>query len=73
MSPAEQARAMLARCGVLRKRLQEQRGSVVGIACKSGLFAVTESTRIGRKERTEQLTAWQSYADCLAHMERMIG
>jgi hypothetical protein len=56
----------------MTKALREKRGNLVGIACKNGKFAVTETIRAGRSTVTRHLTNWQSHAECVAHMRNMI-
>lgn len=56
----------------MTKTLREKRGTLVGIACRNGKFAVTETVKVGRSSTTRQLTSWQSHAECVAHMRAMI-
>lgn len=56
----------------ITKTLREKRGSLVGIACRNGKFAVTETVKAGRSTTTRQLTCWQSHAECAAHMRTMV-
>lgn len=55
----------------LTAALREQRGTLVGIACKAGNFSVTETRKEGRKSVTEHLTGWQSHAECVDHLRAM--
>lgn len=57
----------------LTAALRAQRGTLVAIACKQGLFAVTETRKEGRKSITERLTPLQSHGECLAYMRSMVG
>lgn len=66
-----EASAIIAECRSLTSTLREKRGTLVGIACQTGLFAVTETRRDGRKSITEQLTGWQSHAQCVDFMRGM--
>ena len=73
MSAPTEAAEIMAKCRELTAILNARRGTTFGIACKQGLFSVTETTKEGRKYRTEHLTGWQSYRECVAHMEGMIA
>lgn len=64
-NPINEARALTA-------TLRAQRGTLIGIACKQGLFAVTETRKEGRKSITVHLTGWQPHAECVAHMRGMV-
>lgn len=65
-NPINEARALTA-------TIREQRGTLVGIACKQGLFSVTETRKEGRKSITVHLTGWQSHPECVAYMRCMVG
>lgn len=56
----------------MTKTLRERCGTLIGIACKNGRFAVTETVKSGRSTTTRHLTGWQSHAECVAHMRAMI-
>lgn len=51
--------------------LRVKRGTLVGMACKAGMFAVEETTTVGRKSTTVRHTGWQSYAACQQYMREM--
>ena len=69
MNPA--ALAMLKECGDLTASIRAKRGTLVGIECSMGNFAVIETREVGRKSVTKYLTGWQSYADCLSEMRKI--
>lgn len=52
----------------LTAALKEKRGTIVGVACRKGRFAVTET----RGNKTVTLTGFQSFAECIAHMRAML-
>jgi hypothetical protein len=64
MNPITEARELTA-------ALRTLRGTTVGVACKAGQFAVTETVKVGRTFKTTHLTGWQSYSECLAEMRRL--
>lgn len=63
---------VIAECRALTSELRQKRGTLVGIACKTGRFAVTETRKEGRKSITEHLTGWQSHAECVQYMRGMV-
>lgn len=60
-----------AECRELTAAIRAKTGESVGIAVEQGLFAVTSTTRAGRKFFTKQLTGWQSHGECVEHMRKM--
>lgn len=62
---------VFAECRTLTTSLREKTGDLIGIAVEQGLFAVTVTTKEGRKSVTKQLTGWQSHGECVAHMRQM--
>lgn len=48
-------------------------GATVGIAVRQGAFAVTATRKEKGRFITEQLTGWQSHADCMAHVRALGG
>lgn len=66
MNPITEARNLTA-------ALRAKTGKTIGIAVKQGSFAVTSTTKEGRKFKTEQLTGWQSHAECLDYMRSLAG
>lgn len=63
--------ATLAEVGGLTDALRDKRGSLVGIVCKGGLFAVEESVTVGRSTTYRYLTGWQSHAECVEAMRQL--
>ena len=55
----------------LTDAIRAKRGTLTGIACCGGLFAVEETTMVGRKSTTVRHTDWQSYAECVQYMREM--
>lgn len=64
---------VFARVRELTAELNQTRGTMIGIACERGQFCVTETTKVGRRCETKQLTGMQSHAECIAHMEAMVA
>lgn len=64
---------IFAECRELTATLKARTGNLVGIAVEQGRFAVTSTRKEGRKYVTEQLTGWQSHADCVQHMRDMVA
>ena len=58
-------------CRELTASIRAKTGALVGVAVEQGLFAVTATTKEGRKSITKQLTGWQSHGECVAHMRQM--
>lgn len=66
-----QLAAILGETGALTDAIRAKRGTLTGITCNAGLFAVEETTTVGRKSTTVRHTGWQSYAECVQYMREM--
>jgi len=62
---------VFAECRALTQAIRQNRGTLVGIACRQGQFSVTETRTVGRKSATEHLTGWQSHAECVDYMRNL--
>lgn len=63
--------AVIAEVRSLKDTLRQKRGTLVGIECKQGQFAVTETRKEGRKSVTTYLTGWQAHYQCVDEMRRL--
>jgi len=62
---------VIAEVRALKDILRQSRGTLVGIECKQGQFAVTETRKEGRKSITTYLTGWQAHYQCVDVMREM--
>lgn len=69
MNPA--LAAVLAEVCILTDTLRAKRGTLVGISCENGLFAVEEVVTVGRSTTYRYLTGWQSHAECVEAMRQL--
>ena len=62
---------VIAEVRALTDTLRQKRGTLVGVACAKGQFAVTETRKEGRKSITTYLTGWQAHYQCVDTMREM--
>lgn len=72
MTSTTAAQDILSKGRALTSTLRMQHGRMIGIACAAGKFAVTETTREGKKFRTTELTGLQSYIECVTYLQGMV-
>lgn len=58
--------------GEISRALKDRTGYIVGVACRGGMFAVSDTRKEGRRNVTRYLTPWQSYRECAEAMRAML-